>query len=167
MNTLKPAIRSRIIIGARCTTATDKTLRMSTADVSAATQLNLPVFEVQVDNQIRYCCWSGGTMQDDSGQDLATPRLTHVGQAALEALAMLPFVDPQGSLVIKELRIELTQLKSKVLRTFRQTAETRELICFVGDMSGELDGLMPMAFNVESPVNLADCVGLKTSSDPL
>lgn len=123
------------------------------------------VFEVQIDKQVRYCCWSGGTMRDDQGQNMAEPRATLVGQAALEALAGLPFADPQGTLVMKELRMGATPLREKVLKVFRQTADTRELICFIGDMAGELDGHMPKAFNMNGSVNLVDCVGLKKPWD--
>jgi len=35
------------------------------------------------------------------------------------------------------------------------------LICFIGDMAGELDGHMPKAFNMTGSVNLVDRVGLK------
>lgn len=100
-------------------------------------------------------------MRDDQGQNMAEPRITPVGQAALEALATLPFADPQGALVMKELRMGVTPLREKVLKTFRQTADTRELICFIGDMAGELDGHMPKAFNMDGKVDLVECAGLK------
>lgn len=100
-------------------------------------------------------------MRDEQGADLPEPMFTLVGRAAFEALANLPFADPQGTLIVKELRMGATPLREKVLRTFRQTADTRELICFIGDMQGELDGHMPVAFSMEGSVNIVDCVGLK------
>lgn len=100
-------------------------------------------------------------MRDEQGAELSEPMFTMVGLAACEALANLPFADPQGTLLMKELRIGSTPLREKVLRTFRQTADTRELICFFGDMQGELDGHMPEVFGLDGSVNIVDCVGLK------
>lgn len=161
MAKLKEPISSRNIMGGRCTPKTENTLRATIPGMSSQTEVNLMVFEVQIDKQVRYCCWSGGTMHDDQFQNVTEPRVTPVGQAALEALAGLPFADPQGALVMNELRIGATPLREKVLKAFRRTADTRELICFIGDIAGELDGHMHKAFNMNGSVNWVDCVGLK------
>jgi len=116
MAKLKEPISSRMIIGARCTPETENALKASIPGMPPNAKLNLMVFEVQINKQVRYCCWSGGTMRDDQGQNMADPRATPVGQAALEALAGLPFADPQGTLVIKELRIGATPLWEKILK---------------------------------------------------
>jgi hypothetical protein len=164
MAVAKPPIVSKMILGVRCTPHSEAKLRAAMPNILAKTEINLSIFEVHIDKQVRYCCWSGGTLRDDVGQ-LAEPRMTVTGQAAAEALMNLPFADPQGAVVMKELLIGKTTIREKVLSVFRQTADTREVICFVGDLAGELDDHMFKAFNVVGSVNIIDCVGLKKPWD--
>ncbi|WP_034947687.1 hypothetical protein [Erwinia oleae] len=104
-------------------------------------QMNFMVFEVTYDHHKYYCCWSGGEIQNGE------PKMTLVGQAALEALANLPLGN-NDQLIIKELKLGPTPLRNKIKATLKETRPNAK-ICFIGDMQGELDGHMTQAFNLQ------------------
>ena len=93
------------------------------------------VFEVQCDGSTYYCCWSGGRIE--KGRPMMTP------------------TGGDDRLHIHELRVGLTPLREKVVNILRaKPAHAR--VCFLGDLNGELDGLMTKAFNVTGEsVNLS------------
>lgn len=133
------------------------------------TELMFSVFEVRVDNSVRYCCWSGGSLvRNPANPAQVAPSLTPTGRAACEALMRLPYLyDDDGrfrySLVFHGLVLGKTPLAKKVLDAFRYTTDVNALICFVGDLAGELDDHMPKAFNWKpnAVVAIADIAGMR------
>lgn len=111
-----------------------------TMGVPAGVSINLMVFEVTFKDKTIYCCWSGGEIID--GQ----PHLTLIGQAAMEALVNLPLGD-NSTFIIQELKLGPTPLREKV-RAVVMKVPANAKVCFIGDMQGELDGLMHKAFNL-------------------
>lgn len=106
------------------------------------------VFEVQCHGSTYYCCWSGGRIEN------GRPMMTLTGKAAMEALCSVK-AEGDDQLHIHELRVGLTPLREKVMTILRaKPAHAR--VCFLGDLNGELDGLMAKAFNVTGEsVNLS------------
>lgn len=103
-------------------------------------QMLFCVFEVQCHGNTYYCCWSGGRL------DKGRPMMTITGKAAMEALCSV-HAEGDDRLHIHELRVGLTPLREKVVNILRgKPAGSR--VCFLGDLNGELDGLMAKAFNV-------------------
>ncbi len=109
-------------------------------------KLTYMVMETKVDGVIYYCCWSGGTIE---GEDV---KLTEVGRAALETLMALP-VGNENSIYFQQVKIGKTSLKKKVINMLKEKPKGAK-VCFVGDMSGELDGHMFPAFNVKGSKEL-------------
>lgn len=177
MNTSTHPLRSKIIIGATPspeTAALLRTLSSSADDV----QINLCVFEVEVDGAVRYCCWAGGTVTAPvvkkgrptpriiaiDRNSALLPSLTPVGQAAVEALVNLPCLQNErglhATLVFQEIAIGKTPLRDKVLASFRMSADARAIIAFVGDLHGALDGHMSPAFNLVGAIDVSACKGM-------
>jgi hypothetical protein len=154
-------ISTNYILGATAGPVIDARLREE-FQVPPGTEVSLSVFEVRVDHTVRYCCWAGGELTPYGGPDGGQPRLTLVGQAAVDALANLPFLAERSglTLVFQELKLGKTPLRDKVLAAFRRTADSPTLIAFVGDLSGELDGPIGQAFNISGAVLVGECAGM-------
>lgn len=159
------SLTSKLILGAE---PRGETLRaLLGEDAEPDTVVTLYVFEVRVDNTVRYCCWSGGELvRNPDNPAQAAPSLTPIGQAACEALMRLPYLyDDDGrfrySLVFHGMALGKTPLAKKVLDAFRFTADTRALICFVGDLAVELDGQVFKVMNVKDAVAVADIAGMR------
>jgi hypothetical protein len=167
-----PTLRSKIILGASPHPDTEQRLRIQGGYPPDAI-LSMHVFEVEIDNTIRYCCWSGGTLIADpagfnvasGGPPRAAPHLTLAGQAACEALLRLPYLyDRDGRfkcvLVFHGIARGKTPLRDKVMTAFRMSADVKAVICFVGDLAGELDGHMGKTFNLDGVVSINEIRGM-------
>lgn len=133
------AVVTKLIEGTKPEADTLRAIQQ-TMGVPEGVSINLMVFEVTFKDKTIYCCWSGGKII--GGQ----PRLTLIGQAAMEALANLPRGD-NSTLIIQELKLGPTPLRDKV-RAAVMKAPAGAKVCFIGDMQGELDGHMHKAFNL-------------------
>lgn len=110
--------------------------------------INFMVFETSFKEKKVYTCWSGGEIKNGE------PRLTLIGRAALEALINLPMGN-DDKLIFQELKLGPTPIKDKV-RAAIMRADAGAKICFIGDLQGELDGLMPKAFNLaQGTINIS------------
>jgi hypothetical protein len=158
-------LRSCIILGATPTPETEARLRL-VSGFADDVDLTMSVFEVEVDNTIRYCCWAGGDLlADPDGVGSPMPHLTAAGEGACEALMRLPYLHGDDgaflhTLVFHGVKLGKTPLADKVLQAFRYTADTHALICFVGDLAGELDGHMSKTFNVDGAVEIGEIRGM-------
>jgi hypothetical protein len=102
--------------------------------------LRFMVFETTCHGKTINICLSGGRMVDGE------PELTLIGSAAFEALIRLP--GDCKAMVFKEIKIGKTPLREKVEQTIMEAPEGAR-ICFFGDMSGELDGVLLDSLNME------------------
>ena len=138
-----PEIKSTLLIGAKPSEAT--LLKMQKAlKIPPDQAMEFMVFEVEYDRDTYYCCWSGGYME--KGEPFMTP----IGHAAFEALMDLP-LGGQKRVIIQELKMGPTPLQDKVKAALTR-APAGSKICFFGDMAGELDGHMAIAFNLKGAV---------------
>lgn len=134
-----PEIKSTLLMGVKPTEAT--LVKMQEAlNIPADQAMEFMVFEVEYDHDTYYCCWSGGYIE--KGEPFMTP----IGHAAFEALMELPLGE-QTRVIIQELRLGKTPLADKVKAALTR-APAGAKICFFGDMAGELDGHMALAFNL-------------------
>jgi hypothetical protein len=160
------ALRSKLIIGASPTPETEQQLRIAQG-WAPDLDVTMTVFEVEVDNTIRYCCWSGGELiPDPDGSGHPVPHLTPAGVGACEALLRLPYLyGPDGeflhTLVFHGIAVGKTPLRDKVISAFRMTADVNAVICFVGDLAKELDGKMGVTFNVCDAVPIGEIAGMR------
>lgn len=100
------------------------------------------VFKTEYGDKTFWCCWSGGEIKD--GQVSLTP----VGVAALEALSRIEADTREGIDVFflagktePEVQAEVNAALAKLPNMTR--------VCFVGDVAGHLQSLLPGAFGVE------------------
>lgn len=77
------SLSTRLIEGTKPEADTLLSLQQKTG-IPPGTSINLMVFESSFKGKKVYCCWSGGVIEDGE------PKLTLVGNAALEALVDLP-----------------------------------------------------------------------------
>lgn len=134
-----PAIKSKLITGVIGNEVRNQKFR-NQIGLSYGQKLVYMVFETKVDGTVYYCCWSGGVIEDGE------PKVTEIGQAALEVLMALP-VGNDHALYFQHLRVGVTPLRKKVIRMLKEKPPLSK-VCFIGDMAGELDGKLPEAFNV-------------------
>lgn len=159
-------IASKIILGAQPTPKTEQALRIS-GGFPPDTELTMQVFEVEVDNTVRYCCWAGGELlPDPAGVKGIMPHLTPAGQGACEALMRLPYLyDDDGrsryTLVFHGVRLGKTPLRDKVISAFRMSADVNAVICFVGDLAKELDGQVAKTMNFHGFVDIGEIAGMR------
>ncbi|MBA5204719.1 hypothetical protein F9U39_21365 [Pectobacterium versatile] len=113
-------------------------------NIPEGTLIALMVLEVEYDRKKFYCCLSGGKIINGE------PHFTLVGQAAFEALAN--HQTPNETLTIQEIKVGETPLKNKVKATLKK-APSNSKICFIGDMQGELDGVLSSVFNIEKTIH--------------
>jgi hypothetical protein len=148
-------VETKIIIGARCEPELDALARANHHRVVSADQeLVYSVFEASVDGRPVLCCWAGGEVSEDD------VRLTPVGAAALDAMMRLPAcMDAPGVgesvLVVREVLVGPTPLADKVEKALRAALPGQRL-AFVGDLRGELDGMMAVAFNLNGSIEIDD-----------
>lgn len=150
----KHHIVSSLIIGPKCSPATEAIIRGLAPEKSKDSEIGFTVFKTTVTDtesgvtRSILCCWSGGRVTPDK-----QPELTAVGHGAVEALVRIP--PTFDGLIFAELRMGQTPLQQKVIdRILNAPPNTR--ICFVGDLSGELDGQMSLAFNITGePIELS------------
>jgi hypothetical protein len=93
------------------------------------------------------CCWSGGRVDTEKG-----PVFTPIGACAFDALMRLPLCMGEHPAldvvpVIREIRMGRTPLRDKVIDAILEAPPGARL-CFLGDLAGELDGQMNLAFNI-------------------
>jgi hypothetical protein len=103
-------------------------------------QIALMVFETTFKGKVIYCCLSGGSIVDGE------PKMTPIGNAAFEALCNLPMGD-KNTIIFQELKIGKTPLKIK-MREAIERAPAGARLCFIGDMQGELDGVVAQGLNI-------------------
>lgn len=155
MNSMpKHHIISSLIVGPKCSPSTESMIRGLNPGKGDDADIGFTVFKTTVTDpesgsqRSIFCCWSGGRITPDK-----QPELTPVGHGAVEALvSMLPKFE---GLIFAELRMGKTPLQDKVIaRILDAPPDTR--ICFVGDLAGELDGQMSLAFNITGePIELS------------
>jgi hypothetical protein len=105
------------------------------------------LMKVRFNNKTFYCCMAGGKV-DAYGSDAS---LTVIGKFTLQALIELPV--KQTPIVLQEIKIGTVSLKQKVIRVFRQYPSGTK-ICFIGDIAGELDGILIKIFNIDGVTQL-------------
>lgn len=136
MSTLK----TTLLIGPTPSPATLQELKKSVG-FHEGTRMVFMVYQIEFENELYYCCWSGGEMKD--GHLYLTPS----GQGALEALENLA-LGSNETLIVKHLVQGPTPLREKIVATLRM-ATPQAKICFFGDLHRDLDGAMEPAFNVQ------------------
>ena len=136
------AIKSKLISGIVGNEIANQKFR-NAAGIKHDADICYMVFETKIGKDIYYCCWSGGSLNSDNS-DVS---LTEIGKAAFDVLMALP-VGNNDQIIFQELRIGKTSLKKKVISMFQKRSPGSK-ICFFGDMSGELDGHMHKAFNLQ------------------
>jgi hypothetical protein len=133
-----PTIKSKFISTAQPSKETKSEL-LKQVGAPEGSDIQLMVFEVDYDQKKLYVCLSGGGIKDSE------PHFTLTGKAAFEALSSLD--TPNDTLTIQHVVIGETPLENKVKDTLKK-APANSSICFVGDMQGELDGVLYNIFNV-------------------
>jgi hypothetical protein len=151
-------IVSRLIVGARCDPRHERTLVPDPDGVVPA----FCVFEVTASRGPRarrvLACWSGGALDRSKVKDrtfikeLSGIWFSPVGLGAFQAMMRLPAcMDDYPAItplpVIRELRVGKTPLREKVIDAVLEAPPGGRL-CFLGDLAGELDGQMALAFNM-------------------
>ncbi|AKF89528.2 hypothetical protein JMM34_004159 [Salmonella enterica] len=140
-----PTIKSRMIRGVKPNEETLKELQEQLG-LSEDTDMMFMALEVDYDRKKYYCCLSGGKIENGD------VHFSLVGRAALEVLMNHP--SPNDTLTIQEIKIGPTPLKNKV-KSILKKAEANSKICFVGDMQGELDGVLSDVFNIQKDESYA------------
>ena len=133
-----PTIKSKLIPGALPSEETKAEL-LKAINAPADANIQLMVLEVDYDRKKLYVCLSGGDVIDGE------PSFTLTGKAAFEALCNVQTINE--TLTIQHVVIGETPLKNKVKSTLKN-APANSSICFVGDMQGELDGVLSAIFNI-------------------
>lgn len=165
------SLSSKFILGTSPTPETEQALRLSTGWVPGD-GMSMSVFEVRIDQTVRYCCWAGGKLlEDPAGIGGIMPHLTLAGMGACEAMMRLPCIYGRDgeclvALVFHGVALGKTPLREKVMTAFRKTADVDAVICFVGDLAGELDGHMGKAFNIKGMVDIGDIAGMTPHGRP-
>jgi hypothetical protein len=165
MNKRTLDMQSKFILGASPHPQTEQLLRISQG-LAPDTELIMMVFEVEIDHTTRYCCWSGGKMlADPAGIGGVMPHLTPIGEAACEALLRLPYLyGADGeflyTIVFHEVVMGKTPIRDKVMAGFRRTADVNAVICFVGDLAGELDGVVGKTMNINGVIEVGKIAGM-------
>lgn len=134
-------IISRIISSATPSQGTLDRVR-TLVHVPANKNLTFMVFETTLDDKTVYACLAGGRVQ--KGQIHLTP----IGMAALEALMSVP-AGNDDDLIFHEIRLDKTPLNEKIEQTIHRVNSGAK-VCFIGDMQGELDGIIGRALNIVS-----------------
>lgn len=131
-------IQSKIILGASCSPETEAELRKN-GKTRKLQVITFPLFQVSVGHKTVNCCMSGGVIDPVTRQ----PSFTLVGLGAFEALSN--YSVGAKNVIFQEVKRGKTPLQEKIKATIL-AAPDDSIICFVGDMAGELDG-MSLEFN--------------------
>lgn len=115
----------------------DKIRKLS--GVHRKVQMQFTVFKVKYGGKTLYMCLSGGEQVDGEIQ------FTPIGQGSLEAMCSLKRKDERiGALIIRQLKLGSVPLEETIREIFEEVPE-HSMICFYGDMAGELDGhILPL-----------------------
>lgn len=142
-------ISSRMVVGSKPDIGTLIEL-YETMEVTPGKPIGFMVFETQYNGKTVHCCLSGGELMADG-----EPRFTLIGLGALESLINLP-TGKKGPLIFQEVKIGRTPVKEKMFETFKRAPDGSK-ICFIGDLQGELDGVMLPVLNlIPEIVNVAN-----------
>jgi hypothetical protein len=125
-------LQSRVILGAKCTPETEAKLR-ATSDAKAYDAVTFMLFEAHLGHKVVNCCMSGGVLDPVTRE----PSFTLVGLASVEALQI--YAKDAKNLVFQEIKKGPTPLQEKIKATLLAVPDDT-IVCFVGDMAGELDG---------------------------
>lgn len=115
-------------------------------DLPIGLKLRYMVFKTFIDDKPIFCCMSGGRFIDGE------PHLTPVGEAALLALCNITS-SSKDVIVFQEVKLGRTPLKIKVKKALKKVPRN-SVICFVGDMTNELDGVLMPILNVKGTISL-------------
>lgn len=115
-------------------------------DLPMGVKLRYMVFKTFIDDKPIFCCMSGGKMIN--GQ----PHLTSVGEATLAALCNITSSSKEV-IIFQEVNIGKTPLKIKVKKALKKVPRN-SVICFVGDMAKELDGVLLPILNVKGTISV-------------
>ena len=115
-------------------------------DLPMGVKLRYMVFKTFIDDKPIFCCMSGGKMIN--GQ----PHLTSVGEATLAALCNITSSSKEV-IICQEVNIGKTPLKIKVKKALKKVPRN-SVICFVGDMAKELDGVLLPILNVKGTISV-------------
>ncbi len=115
-------------------------------DLPMGVKLRYMVFKTFIDDKPIFCCMSGGKMIN--GQ----PHLTSVGEATLAVLCNITSSSKEV-IIFQEVNIGKTPLKIKVKKALKKVPRN-SVICFVGDMAKELDGVLLPILNVKGTISV-------------
>lgn len=134
-------IKSKMITGISASEITNRRIVRDAGltMLKVGTKIAYTVMKSKLDNKTYYCCLSGGSIVNGE------PNFTQIGLAAFETLMALP-VGNECDVVIQEVKICETPLSQKIKSTLRKLPNNSK-ICFIGDMAGELDGVLINIFN--------------------
>lgn len=151
-NPTKPTaaeILSHLIIGPRASEETEAAIRKNQ---KVFQEIGFCVFKTYVGHKWVYCCWAGGKLEMRDAK--ASPLVSLIGQGAIEALSNLP--GEASALIFAEIRLGKTPIQDKVKQAILDAPDGAR-ICFIGDLAGELDGKMSLAFNITGhPIMLGE-----------
>lgn len=108
-------------------------------------KLRFLVLKTFIDDKPIYCCLAGGQMVNGE------PHLTPLGEAALAALCNIPSSNKRV-LIFQEVKLGQTPLKIKVKKWLKKVPRNG-VICFVGDMTKELDGVLLPILNLKGVIS--------------
>ena len=115
-------------------------------DLPMGVKLRYMVFKTFIDDKPIFCCMSGGKMIN--GQ----PHLTSVGEATWAVLCNSTSSSKEV-IIFQEVNIGKTPLKIKVKKALKKVPRN-SVICFVGDMAKELDGVLLPILNVKGTISV-------------
>lgn len=104
------------------------------------------VLKTYLGSKFVYCCLSGGVLVEGE------VKLTQVGKAALEALCNITSSSKEV-ILFQEVKLGPTPLKVKV-KKYLKKVPNNSCICFFGDMTNELDGVLLDVFNLQGTVSV-------------
>jgi len=141
-------IRSKFIDGVYVNELDNRRFTQET-EIDHGVKVAAIVLKVTFDHKTFYCCMSGGEMNEDKS-DFS---LTRVGKMTMDALLKLETEKKNPTIVFQEIGIGSIPLDQKVKRVLRKLPSGSK-VCFVGDMAGELDGVLFNVFNVDGSTAL-------------
>jgi len=109
-------------------------------------KLRYLVLKTFIDDKPIFCCLAGGKMINGE------PHLTPLGEATLAALCNITSSSKEV-LIFQEVKIGQTPLKIKVKKWLKKVPRN-SVICFVGDMTKELDGVLLPILNLKGTLSV-------------
>ena len=132
-------IQSRLYIGTHCSPETEQRIREAYGTPKSES-VGFIVMQTSVGHKTVDCCCSGGQLDHATKE----PSFTLIGLGALEALINLP--GEASALIYAEVRKGRTPVAEKIKQIILD-APPGARICFIGDLAGELDGVLTPALN--------------------